>query len=390
MLRDDFFTVKETAETEKGRTYRIALNASHPIFRAHFAGSPVMPGACIAQVIKELAEDFLPASFFISAIKNMKFLQVIDPRKNPEVSVRMTVCVAPEGDSVSVASVINDGDCVFSKSILVMTPRVSAARDAGGVNRPPALQEQMDALRLCVVIPTYNNRKTLAGVIRDVLQYTSNVIVVNDGSTDDTAEILNGFAGRVELVSYRPNRGKGHALKSGFDRAEELGYRGAVAIDSDGQHAVADMRTFVRYAETHPGAFLIGQRTTEGNMPAKNSFANKFSNFWFTVHTSCRLDDTQNGFRLYPLAAMRGLRPVSSRYEAEFEMLVRSAWKGLPLLPVPVRVYYPPEGERVTHFRPAKDFLRISALNTLFLILAAVYGYPSILFRRLFNKREKS
>jgi hypothetical protein len=83
---------------------------------------------------------------------------------------------------------------------------------------------------------------------------------------------------------------------------------------------------------------------------------------------------------------MKGLRPLSARYEAELEMLVRSAWKGIAIRPVPVHVYYPPEGERVTHFAPGKDFVRISLLNTLFTFLAILYGYPSMLCRKLFNK----
>jgi 3-hydroxymyristoyl/3-hydroxydecanoyl-(acyl carrier protein) dehydratase len=376
MLKDDFFTVKETADAETGRTYRVTLNASHPVFLAHFAGNPVMPGACIAQMIKELTEDYLSGTFFIRSVKNMKFLKVINPLENPEVSVQMT-CTAQADEHVSVSSVINDGDSVFLKAILVLTPA-------------PALQRRMEALRLCVVIPTYNNRKTLAGVISGALQQTANIIVVNDGSTDDTAEMLDGFSGSVEVVSYMPNRGKGYALKCGFNRAEELGYKGAVTIDSDGQHSVPDLKTFVEYAEKYPGAFLLGQRTTAGNMPAKNSFANSFSNFWFAVYTAYRFRDTQNGFRLYPLAAMKGLRPVTSRYEAELEMLVRSAWKGLKIVPVPAHVYYPPEGERVTHFRPGKDFVRISVLNVLFFFLAIVYGYPSMLFRRLFTIKKKS
>ncbi len=252
------------------------------------------------------------------------------------------------------------------------------------------LQERMEALCLCVVVPTYNNRQTLVAVLNDILQYTSSVIVVNDGSTDHTAGILNDFAGKIKVVSYMPNKGKGYALKSGFDEAEKLGYRGAITIDSDGQHFASEIERFVGYAEKYPDMLLIGQRTTEGTMPAKNSFANKFSNFWFTVQTSYRLSDTQNGFRLYPLSAMRGLRPVSSRYEAELEMLVRSAWKGIRIVPVPVRVYYPPEEERVTHFRPGRDFFRISLLNTAFTLLAIVYGYPSMFMHRLFTQKKKS
>ena len=251
-----------------------------------------------------------------------------------------------------------------------------------------ALQKRMEALHLCVVVPTYNNQKTLAEVIYDILKYTSNIIVVNDGSTDNTAEILKNFLDKVCVVSYMPNRGKGYALKSGFDKAEKLGYRGAVTIDSDGQHFASEIERFVEYAEKYPDALLLGQRTVEGDMPSKNSFANKFSSFWFTVQTAYRFDDTQNGFRLYPLSAMKGLRSVSSRYEAELETLVRSAWKGISIVPVPTRVYYPPEGERVTHFRPGRDFFRISVLNTLFTFLAIVYGYPSMFLHRLFSKKK--
>ena len=249
------------------------------------------------------------------------------------------------------------------------------------------LQRRMETLRLCVVVPTYNNQKTLSGVLNDLLGVTSSIIVVNDGSTDRTAEILERFADKMEVVSYKPNRGKGSALKIGFNRAETLGYKGAVTIDSDGQHFVSEITRFVDYAERYPDALLLGQRTTEGDMPAKNGFANKFSNFWFAVQTTYRLRDTQNGFRLYPLSAMRGLRPFSSRYEAELEMLVRSAWKGIQIVPVPTRVYYPPEDERVTHFRPGKDFFRISVLNTLFTVLAVVYGYPSMLIHHLLKKK---
>ena len=248
------------------------------------------------------------------------------------------------------------------------------------------LLKRMDALRLCVVVPTYNNQKTLSDVLVDIFQYTSSIIVVNDGSTDRTAEILEQFAGKIEVVSYRPNKGKGFALKTGFNRAETLGYKGAITIDSDGQHFASGIERFVDYAEQYPGSLLLGQRTTEGNMPGKNSFANQFSNFWFTVQTGCRFRDTQNGFRLYPLSAMNGLRPFSSRYEAELEMLVRSAWKGIRIIPVPTRVYYPPANERVTHFRPGKDFFRISVLNTLFTVLAVVYGYPSMFIHRILKK----
>ena len=254
---------------------------------------------------------------------------------------------------------------------------------------PFDLQQRMKTLRLCVVVPTYNNEKTLSGVLNDMLHDALPVIVVNDGSTDSTAEILEKFADRVDIVSYTPNRGKGYALKTGFDRAESLGYKGVITIDSDGQHLASEIALFVDYAEKYPDAFLLGQRITEGTMSAGSSFANQFSNFWFAIQTAYRLQDTQNGFRLYPLSAMKGLRPLTARYEAELEMLVRAAWKNIPIVPVPTHVYYLPDNKRVTHFRPGIDFLRISLLNTLLTMLAVVFGYPSMLFHRLFTKKKK-
>ena len=121
MLKDDFFTIKEVVKVDTEATYRVALNSSHSIFKAHFAGNPVMPGACIAQMIKELSEDCLSANFFISVVRNMKFLKVISPDENSEVSVQMAYTTQDDG-GISVSAVIKNGEDVFSKAILILKP----------------------------------------------------------------------------------------------------------------------------------------------------------------------------------------------------------------------------------------------------------------------------
>ena len=235
----------------------------------------------------------------------------------------------------------------------------------------------------CVIIPTYNNALTLSGVILEVLNYCAHVVVVNDGSSDSTPEVLQSFGDRIHVIEYFPNRGKGYALRKGFRYAVEKGFRYAVTIDSDGQHFASDIPLLMEASSRNPQALIIGSRQfNQPNMPAKNSFANKFSNFWFTVQTGHRLNDTQTGYRLYPLHKMSKMRFFTSRYETELEILVRLAWKGVPLIPVPVKVYYAPKGERVTHFRKGKDFFRISLLNTALCVAAVLYGYPSMLFRK--------
>jgi glycosyltransferase involved in cell wall biosynthesis len=245
---------------------------------------------------------------------------------------------------------------------------------------------KMNCSDICVVIPTYNNEKTLAAVIDSVLEYISAVVVVNDGSTDQTNVILSSYKEKIKIISYAKNRGKGYALKCGFDCAEQMGYKYALTIDSDGQHFAKDIPSFVETAKNNPNALIVGNRNlTQDNMPKKNTFANKFSNFWFTLQTGTKLPDTQTGYRLYPLEKMKRLRPFTSRYEAELEILVRCAWRGVKLVSIPVNVYYAPKGERVSHFRSDVDFLRISLLNALFTVLAAGYGYPYRFLRYLFG-----
>jgi len=235
---------------------------------------------------------------------------------------------------------------------------------------------------ICVVVPTYNNAGTVADVVQRVLAFTENVIVVNDGSTDDTLSRLEGLP--ITLVSYFANKGKGGALREGLSKARALGFTTAVTIDSDGQHFPEDLPMFFDEIGKNPGALIIGSRNLNADgMPAGNTFANKFSNFWFRLQTLRSLPDTQTGYRAYPLAKLPNLRLLTARYESELELLVLSAWKGVELVPVSIRVVYPEN--RVTHFHPVKDFTRISLLNTVLCLLALVYGYPRMALNELFG-----
>lgn len=242
-------------------------------------------------------------------------------------------------------------------------------------------------MKFCVIIPVYNSGNLIADVIKSVIQYAENVIVVNDGSTDGTLSAIRHFEESITLVSYEKNRGKGYALQCGFRKAMEMNFTHAVTMDADGQHLSTDIATLVEKAEIHIDALIVGARKFDNpNMPSGNIFANNFSNFWFTVQTGKRLPDTQTGFRVYPLEKIGKMRLFTSRYEAELEILVRSAWRNIPIVSLPVNVYYPPKNERVSHFRTGKDFFRISVLNTVLCFLAVVYGYPSMLIRRKTNE----
>ncbi|MCF0048911.1 DUF2062 domain-containing protein [Dyadobacter sp. LJ53] len=212
------------------------------------------------------------------------------------------------------------------------------------------------------------------------------IIVVNDGSTDRTPYLLLDYRRRLTVIDYVLNNGKGHALRAGFKKAIAMGYDNAITIDSDGQHLVSDIPLFLEAAAKNPGAVIMGSRDMEQeDVPGKSSFGNKFSNFWFKVETGISLPDTQTGFRLYPLAEIAKMKLYTTKFETEIEVLVRLAWRDVPIIPVDIHVIYDKE-ERVTHFRPFKDFARISVLNTVLVTLALLYFLPRKLIRQVKKK----
>lgn len=249
------------------------------------------------------------------------------------------------------------------------------------MTKPTELKDFFQAQKICVIIPTFNNQNTIVKVIKDVGNYCYDILVVNDGSTDQTAELIS-LINNIEVVSYDKNVGKGYAIRQGFKKALELGFDYAITIDADGQHFADDLQIFAVKHKENPDALIIGSRNIAADgMPSKNTFANKFSNFWFWAETGEKLPDTQSGFRLYPVKFYKKSKFFTNKYEFEIEVLVRSAWSGIKIFPVPIKVDYPED--RVTHFRPLPDFTRISMLNTCLVLITYLWIVPRNAFRYL-------
>lgn len=254
----------------------------------------------------------------------------------------------------------------------------------------PTYQAQFELCKACVIIPTYNNAASLTAVIDDVLAFTHNIILVNDGSTDQTASVLAHYP-QLLVIVYQKNKGKGWALRQGFEAARKAGYDYAISIDADGQHYASDLPTLLEQIDQHPKAIVLGARNMQQeNVPGKSSFGNRFSNFWFWLYTGIKAPDTQSGYRLYPVRALEKISFFTRKYEFEVEVLVRSAWRGIGVFFVPVKVYYPPPEERVSHFRPFRDFTRISILNTVLFMIAFLYIWPRNFFRALLHKEKRA
>lgn len=255
---------------------------------------------------------------------------------------------------------------------------------------PMNYSERLERLKCCVVIPTFNNQDTLKNVLDGVLKFTSGLIVVNDGSTDSTSRILEDFP-QIIQIHLPENKGKGNALREGFKKARSLGYEFVITLDSDGQHFPDDIPVFIRALEENESkdVLFIGARNMDQeSVPRKSSFGNRFSNFWFRVETGIRLRDTQSGFRLYPVLAMEDLKLTTNKFEFEIEAIVKAAWKGIEVKNIPVRVHYETEN-RVSHFRPFRDFTRISILNTWLVFLTFFYIKPRNAVRKFKKKGFK-
>ena len=241
--------------------------------------------------------------------------------------------------------------------------------------------------KCCVIIPTYNNNYTLAKVIEDTLNYSKNIIVVNDGSTDNTLDIIKTF-NNIDFITYEVNQGKGYALRKAFKYAVSKGFEYAITIDSDGQHFAKDIPSFLSKISEMPNSIIIGDRNmAQDGIPGKSSFGNRFSNFWYRFETGIKLPDTQSGYRLYPIKLLEKIHFFTKKYEFEIEIIVKAAWRDINISAVPISIYYAPKESRISHFRPFKDFFRVSLLNTYLVVLAVIWYKPFGFIRKL--KRKK-
>jgi len=219
--------------------------------------------------------------------------------------------------------------------------------------------------RIAVCIPTYNNGRTIGAVAAAAAALCDTVIVVDDGSTDETRDMLTAL-GAINVIRFERNRGKGCALRAGMERAAQMGCTHVITLDADGQHMPEDIVLFIDRIRIEPDTLWIGNRVIPAGgaeAPARSKFGRKFGNFWYRFNTGIALHDTQCGFRAYPLTAIRALDVKGRRYEFEQDVLIKSAWSGVPVKEVDIHLKYQAGGERISHFRPFRDFLRISAVN---------------------------
>jgi glycosyltransferase involved in cell wall biosynthesis len=209
-----------------------------------------------------------------------------------------------------------------------------------------------------IIIPVYNHEHAVSDVIRKALCLNYPVFVVNDGSTDSTADRIRNLDG-IRLLQHKENRGKGAAILTGFAQAAQVA-DWAITIDADGQHDPQDALRLIRAIPDNARPIVVGKR--EGmlgaHVPWTSRFGRGFSNFWVFLSGGPRITDSQSGFRIYPLPEAMDLNVTAKRYQFEVEILVKARWRKIPVIEAPIRVRYAPGKERISHFRPFIDFVR--------------------------------
>ncbi len=230
--------------------------------------------------------------------------------------------------------------------------------------------------RILVVVPFYNNGRTVANIVTEITAQGLPLLVINDGSTDGGPDSLKGMP--LERIDLTRNGGKGRALRLALRWARTRGYTHAVTLDADGQHSPQDIARFAAKIRQAPDCLIVGRRNFRSDVPGKSRFGRGWSNMWVRISSGGRTPDSQSGFRAYPLDPLADFKYLGVHYEFEVEILVRAVWTGVPLDWVDVSLqYYPPSG-RVSHFRPFMDNFRITVMYT-GLVIRNLLPFP---FRR--------
>jgi len=213
---------------------------------------------------------------------------------------------------------------------------------------------------LAIIIPVYNHAETVSEVVSGCLKTGYPVFVVDDGSTDVTFKTLRNIK-TTSILRHTENKGKGAAIITGFEEVSKIA-DWALTIDADGQHDPEDIHELVRAIPLNNRPVIIGRRQGMENSdaPWTSRFGRKFSNFWVWASGGGFVNDSQSGFRIYPLPEILNLKVRAKRYQFEVEVLVKAGWHNIPVIEVPVRVHYKQPGKRVSHFRPFVDFMRNS------------------------------
>jgi glycosyltransferase involved in cell wall biosynthesis len=204
-------------------------------------------------------------------------------------------------------------------------------------------------LKLVILIPAYNEATQIGQLLQKIATMNFSVIVVDDGSNDETAK--EAEASGVIVISHNKNRGKGASLETGFKYILNQDFDAVLIMDGDGQHSPNDIQKFIDLAKRHPEAMIIGNRmdNTE-NMPLDRKLTNMFMSFIISCICRQKIPDSQCGFRLIRTGLLKSLEIESSRFEVESEILIKVSRLKTKIQSVPIDTFYGKEASQINPF----------------------------------------
>ena len=212
-------------------------------------------------------------------------------------------------------------------------------------------------MKVCVLIPLYNEARTIRRLVKDVANYADKCLVVDDGSTDLSGAIASE-AGAI-VIKHPKNYGKGVSLQSGFKKILGWKYDAVITMDGDGQHDPADLPKFIKKAKTSSAGVISGNRMGDvGKMPLIRILTNKLMSFVISKISRQKIVDSQCGYRLIKINVLEKLNLSTSRFEIESEILIEAAKYGYRIDFVPISSIYREEKSRIDPLFDTLRFIR--------------------------------
>lgn len=204
------------------------------------------------------------------------------------------------------------------------------------------------------MIPVYNEAVAIGNLVKDLINRQLDVVVIDDGSTDSSGDLAEAQGATVIRTGTR--RGKGAALRIGFDEVLKLSYQGVLVMDGDGQHAVEDVGAFLEVAAENGPCVITGNRLIQSeNMPWLRRWTNRLMSLLISTAMGRKVPDTQCGFRYISREVLEAVSVTTKSFEVETEILLKAARHGYAIHSIPVKCIY---GNEVSRIRPFADTIK--------------------------------
>jgi len=219
--------------------------------------------------------------------------------------------------------------------------------------------------KIALLIPAYNEEKYIQGVIKNCAYYDMDIIIVDDGSSDSTAEKVRSMMplpkNNLELLTHTKNRGKGRALITGFEYIINNGYKGVITLDAAGQHETDEIREFLKIVQDKDPDLVIGDRLgNSSGMPFVRLATNMFTSWIISLIAGKKISDVQSGYRYIKSSALKKIQLKTGNFDTEPEIIMRAGWHNMNMLNIPIKTIY--HDNFISYVNPVKDTIKFFKL----------------------------